>query len=213
MFGTDSDEEKRQYARNAPTISCMIDEVLRQVTGSMNQFFRVRFGLSEDVVVLSSLVNHDGSPAVLQDNKIVATLLNIEPEKITTATGGQFSGAGRTSSVNAPVYVNLHVLFSGHFPAGNYAEALRFISGVIAFFQANVTMQRNDAGAQAPELDKLVFDMQKFTYLELNQVWGMLGAKHMPSVCYRIRLLSVNENQLREQRPAVSGVQPDMNRV
>jgi hypothetical protein len=191
----------------------MIDEVLRQVTGSMNQFFRARFGLGEDVVVLSTLVNHDGTPAVLQDNKIVVTLLNIEPEKITTATGGQFAGGGRTSSVNAPVYINLHVLFSGHFPGSNYAEALRFISGVIAFFQANVTMQRNDAAAQSPEMDKLVFDMQRFTYLELNQVWGMLGAKHMPSVCYRIRLLSVSENQLREQRPAVSNVEPDMNRV
>jgi Pvc16 N-terminal domain len=191
----------------------MIDEVLRQVVGSMNQFFRSRYGLNEDAVVLSGLVNADGTPALLQDNKVVVTLLNIEPEKVTSLMGNQFTGSGRTSGVNPPVYINLHVLFSGYFPGSNYAEALRFIAGVIAFFQANVSMQRTDSGAQPPEMDKLVFEMQKFSYLELNQVWGMLGAKHMPSVCYRIRLLSVDEKQLKEQRPSVSEVPPNVNRI
>lgn len=191
----------------------MIDEVLRQVVGSMNQFFRTRYGVNEDTVVLSGLVNADGTPALLQDNKVVVTLLNIEPEKVTSLMGNQFVGAGRTSGVNPPVYVNLHILFSGYFSANNYSEALRFIAGVIAFFQANVSMQRTDTGAQAPEMNKIVFEMQKFTYLELNQVWGMLGAKHMPSVCYRMRLLSIDEKQLKEQRPSISEVPPNVNRV
>lgn len=191
----------------------MIDEVLRQVVGSMNQFFKTRYGVNEDTVVLSGLVNADGTPALLQDNRVVVTLLNIEPEKVTSLMGNQFTGGGKTSGVNPPVYVNLHVLFSGYFPGSNYAEALRFISGVIAFFQANVSMQRTDSGAQPPEMDKIVFEMQKFTYLELNQVWGMLGAKHMPSVCYRIRLMSIDEKQLKEQRPSVSDIPPNMNRV
>lgn len=190
----------------------MIDEVLRYVVGSMNQFFKARFGLNEDIVLLSGLVNIDGTPALTQDNKIVVTLLNIEPEKVTSTMGNQLAGRGSTSSTNPPVYVNLHVLFTGYFPGSNYAESLKFISGVIAFFQSNASLQRSDSGSLPPYMDKLVFDLQKFSYLELNQVWGMLGAKHMPSVCYRLRMLAIDEQHLQEQRPAITQVPPQLQR-
>jgi hypothetical protein len=44
---------------------------------------------------------------------------------------------------------------------------------------------------------------------QLNNVWGCLGAKYMPSVIYKIRMLTYNNNIIREIRPLVSDVESD----
>jgi hypothetical protein len=188
----------------------MIDEVLQYIVADLNQYFRVRFGLNENVVVLSGIVNIDGTPALQQDNKIVVTMLNVEQEKVVASQGNYQSNGDRTSKVNPPVYLNLYLLFSGYFPGSNYAEALKFVSGVISYFQANVTISREDASSLPDGVDKLVFDLQKFTYQDLSHIWGMLGSKHMPSVGYKLRMLMIDNKQIREQIPIVRQVTPEL---
>jgi hypothetical protein len=46
---------------------------------------------------------------------------------------------------------------------------------------------------------------------QLNNIWGCLGAKYMPSVVYKVRMLTYNNNTIREIRPVVSGVESDNN--
>jgi hypothetical protein len=186
----------------------MIDQVLQYIVVELNRYFKVRFGLNENIVVLSGLVNMDGTPALQQDNKIAVTMLNIEQEKVIATNGNYVSLGDKTSKVNPPVYINLSLLFSGYFPGSNYAEALKFISGVINFFQANMSFAREDAAGLPGGVDKLVFDLQKFTYQDLSHIWGMLGSKHMPSVGYRLRMLMINDNQLREQLPIIQEATP-----
>jgi hypothetical protein len=188
----------------------MIDEVLQYIVVEINQYFRVKFGLNENVVVLSGLVNIDGTPALQQDNKVVLTMLNVEQEKVIATQGNYQSVGDRTSKVNPPVFINLSLLFSGYFPGSNYAEALRFISGIISFFQSNSSFSREDASGLPDGVDKLVFDLQKFTYQDLSHIWGMLGSKHMPSVGYKLRLLMIDSKQVREQRPIVREVIPEL---
>jgi hypothetical protein len=186
----------------------MIDQVLQYIVVELNRYFKVRFGLNENIVVLSGLVNMDGTPALQQDNKVVLTMLNVEQEKV-IATNGNYKTVGDTTSkVSPPVFVNIYILFSGYFPGSNYAEALKFISGIITFFQANVSLARESGSALPDGIDKLVFDLQKFSYQDLSHIWGMLGSKHMPSVGYKLRMLMINDNQLREQLPIVQETTP-----
>ncbi|MDQ3112378.1 MAG: DUF4255 domain-containing protein [Bacteroidota bacterium] len=188
----------------------MIDQVLQYIVAELNRYFRVRFGLNENIVVLSGLVNMDGTPALQQDNKIVLTMLNVEQEKVVATNGNYQSSGDRTSKVNPPVFINLYLLFSGYFPGSNYAEALKFISGVITFFQSNISFAREDASGLPDGVDKIVFDLQKFTYQDLSHIWGMLGSKHMPSVGYKLRMLMINDNQLREQLPIIREATPKL---
>lgn len=191
----------------------MIDETLQFVVAELNRFFKLRFGLNENMVVLSGLVNMDGTPALQQDNRIVLTMINVEEERIAASVPGYINGNGQTSSKYAPVSVYLHLLFAGYFPGGNYTEALKFISGVLAFFQSKHTFTRADYPALPESVDKLVFDLLKFTYQDLSHLWGMLGSKHMPSVGYRLRMLLIDESSIREQRPAISQPGPDVNKT
>lgn len=188
----------------------MIDEVLQYIVVEINQYFRVKFGLNENIVVLSGLVNIDGTPALQQDNKVVLTMLNVEQEKVIATQANYLNLGDKTSKINPPVYLNIYLLFSGYFPGSNYAEALKFISGVIAFFQSNSSISREDAPALPDGVDKLVFDLQKFTYQDLSHIWGMLGSKHMPSVGYKLRLLMIDNKQIREQRPSIREVTPEL---
>jgi hypothetical protein len=189
----------------------MIDETLQFIVAELNRFFKLRYGLNENMVVLSGLVNMDGTPALQQDNRIVLTMINVEEERITAAAPGYASGNGQTSQQYAPVSIYLHLLFAGYFPGGNYTEALKFISGVLAFFQSKHIFLRSGYPAMPEYVDKLVFDLLKFTYQDLSHLWGMLGSKHMPSVGYRMRMLIIDENKLREQRPAISDPSYDLN--
>ena len=55
----------------------MIDAALKQVAHQLNQHFRHRFGGDEDLVVLSNLLEQNGGPVPLAQNKLVLFLAGI----------------------------------------------------------------------------------------------------------------------------------------
>jgi hypothetical protein len=65
--------------------------------------------------------------------------------------------------------------------------------------------------ANTPQLDgaieKLVFEMESLTLERMSSVWTALGAKYMPSVMYRMRMLTIDGSIVREFRPEISGIQ------
>jgi hypothetical protein len=109
----------------------MIDAAITTVANELNEFFRVKFGISEERAVVSNLVTQDGSIAVKDDNKIIVSLVMIEEEKM-----GAYKSAGSIPPGGVkPIYLNLYILFSASFSEKLNVEALKFISAVIAFFQ------------------------------------------------------------------------------
>lgn len=181
-------------------LSCLVDEI--------NEHFRIRLKVSEDKVILSAIVNQDGSIAIQGENKILLTLINIEKETV-GRNNSSLSVASIGINKSPVLTVNLHVLFSAYFSNGNYPESLRFISFIIAFFQQKSAFNRVNTPRLDPEIDKLIFEMANISPEQLNNVWGCLGAKYMPSVIYKIRMLTYNNNIIREIRPLVSDVESD----
>ncbi len=59
------------------------------------------------------------------------------------------------------------------------------------------------------DIEKLVFEMASITPEQLNNIWGSLGAKYMPSVVYKVRMLTFDNNIVREYRPLITGVEND----
>jgi hypothetical protein len=43
---------------------------------------------------------------------------------------------------------------------------------------------------------KLVFELLKTDYQSINYIWGSLGANYMPSMVYKMRILTVNESNI-----------------
>ncbi len=177
----------------------MIYEALALVTQQLNTYFRNRFSQVEDRVVLSNLVEPDGSSAIKEENKVVVTLVNIQKETIS----GNRSSNG--ASMNKPIALNLHVLFSAWFTGANYPESLKFLGAVIAYFQANNHLTASSVPDMPEGMDKLTFEIVTMDFQEVSHVWGMLGAKHLPSVMYKFRLVLIDEATIKGEFSDVRG--------
>ena len=56
------------------------------------------------------------------------------------------------------------------------------------------------------KIDKLSFEMMDLSMDALSNLWSSLGAKCMPSVVYKMRMLTFDDTFVREFRPDISGV-------
>lgn len=94
----------------------MIDTAINHIASNVNQHLMRTFGLNEDVVVVSNILEQDGTVATHVNNKIVVSLVNIEKESVALNNAGQapVSAMRRTVS-NPPIYVNLYLMFASYF--------------------------------------------------------------------------------------------------
>jgi hypothetical protein len=106
-----------------------------------------------------------------------------------------------------PLNINLYVLFSAYFSAGNYSEALRFLSFVMGYLQQKNVFNRSNTPQLDSHIVKLVFEIENLSMERMNNVWATIGAKYMPSVLYKMRMLTIDGSVVREYRPVVSGVE------
>ncbi len=167
----------------------MIVEALSCVTREMNDYFKNKLNLSEDKVILSAIMNQDGTIAIQGENKVVITLINIEREH-SINNNVLIDPKG---TLTAPVYINLEIMVSAYFTAANYAESLHFISWVISFFQQKYLFTHSNTPGLDPSIEKLLFEIVNTNPEMLNITWATLGAKYMPSLIYKMRMLTYYE--------------------
>lgn len=177
----------------------MIYEALEATADSLNDYFSNRFGQPEEKVILSNIVNQDGSPAVTETDKVLVTLVNIQEEKI-TAHRNTSRGIG-----NQSVNLYLYVMFSAYFTETNYPEALKFLSAIVSFFQGNPVMNHSNTPGLDGDIDKLVFEIVNQDLQNLSHLWGAIGGKYLPSVLYKIRMVSINEGNVSLEAPRFTG--------
>jgi hypothetical protein len=70
-----------------------------------------------------------------------------------------------------------------------YIEGINKLEGVIACFQKEHVFTFDDT--------TLILDLESLKISELNQLWSMLGNKYMPSVLYRMRMITI-QNEAEE---------------
>ncbi len=181
----------------------MIYETLVCITEEINNNFKRNLQTNEEKVILSGIMNQDGTVAIQGENKIVVTLLNVEKDTIGKSSAGAAAGVTMPNTA-AAVNINLYVLFSAYFSSGNYPEALRFISFVVAYFQSKNVFTRANTPGMDNRIGKLIVEMESPGADKLNNIWTTLGAKYMPSVVYKVRMLSFDDSIIKEYRPGVS---------
>ncbi|MCP4442091.1 MAG: DUF4255 domain-containing protein [Aureispira sp.] len=171
----------------------MIHDVINILAGELNRFLQSKHNIMEEKVVLSSLVNSDGTIAIQETDKIILTLANIEVDKTQSNTASyKQSSRGTFSKVMPPVNVNISILFSAYFTSENYLEGLKFISSTIAFFQSRSGIfDAQNTPALAGVISGLNAELISLDYRDASNLWGLLGAKYLPSVMYKIKTLPI----------------------
>jgi hypothetical protein len=133
------------------------------------------------------------------ENHVVLSLVNLEEERA-LKNGRVFQETNATEGVyrNRPVHLNLFLLFAANHR--NYGTALKRLAQVLAFFQGKQKFTlANSPGAipQPPIADfTLVMDLLSLTFEEVNHLWGFLGAKQVPFVIYRGRLVAISDRRV-----------------
>lgn len=187
----------------------MISAALSHMAQQLNQQFRINFQLAEDVAVVSNLVELDGSVTPNANNKLVLTLVNVEKDTVPYRPSGGVRGLDdRLLQNNAPLFLNLYVMVSANFGAGNYSEALKYISQAVAFFQMKPVLdQRNSPGLDR-RIDRLVLDIENLPIPDLNNLWSLLGGRYLPSMFYKVRMVTVDTGAVSGQLPFITDLRP-----
>lgn len=190
----------------------MINHLLSAIQTELNEFIKVKDPINFsnlDIVVISNLVNQNGELAFTSNNqnqtehKIVITLINVEEERtLKEQTYFKKSADDNIISQNPEIRINLSVLFTAY--STSYETSLRILSYLLGFFQ----MKNNFTPQNTPELngyiEKATIELQTLSAEQNNHLWGYIGAKYMPSVVYRIRMLVIQEGQKKMEAPPIS---------
>ncbi len=166
---------------------------------------------TENKVFLSNIVAQDGSIDHLPENTILLTLVNIEEEKAMKSQSPYIKKSnGSALKINPEIKLNLYMLFSANFSQNNYEQALKFLSMVVSFFQARNVFDHQNSPALDMEIDKLILELVTPSFEQLNHMWGYLGAKYMPSVVYKLRMVTIQEGKVIESVEGVAGINKEL---
>jgi hypothetical protein len=183
----------------------MINEALKCLTVELNEYLKNKDMLGSNLkpkVLLSGIVDQAGQVAILEENTIVVTLVNIEEEPVSKSYS--LSNSRTSENVSHPVTINLYILFSSYFAVTNYEESLKFLALVISFLQEKNVFTSANSPTLSTNIEKMSVEMVTLSIEKLNNLWATLGAKYMPSVLYKLRMLTFTSNDLKEYRPVIT---------
>jgi len=183
----------------------VINSSLQFLRDVLNQFLRNRFGLEENNALLNVLIETNGSVPEINHNKIVISLINIEQETVKAFNiRNQKLPGGNYADINPYERYNLHLLISSNFD--DYNETLRFLGAVIAFFQSHYLMERSSFSNMPVGVNRLEFEIEKINYIQMQGLWTSMGAKYTPSVIYKMRLLTIQTEEVIAVNTAISQI-------
>lgn len=190
----------------------MIHAAINQITFELNQFLKRTFERSEEMVVVSNLLEQDGSVAAHIENKVVAFLVNIEKETTAGASPqARAIGGNRSIAGNTPLHLNLSLMFAAYFSGGNYPEALKSISATMRFFQMNPVLDHHNTPDLDRRIDRLVLEIENLDIQQLSNLWGILSSRYLPSILYKVRMVTIDADAVKSELHIINQPQPSVN--
>ncbi|WP_310601237.1 DUF4255 domain-containing protein [Desulfobulbus sp.] len=182
----------------------MLDVALKFLRDEINAALALRTGSDAVKVLLTRIAEETGKYAFAIDN-IGCSVINIEEERVFKAQMPDYATVnGQQVATSPELKLNLHLLFAAHFT--HYDQALKYLALILTFFQSHPVFTSDRYPALAPACGKLVAELISFNYEQLNQVWAYLGAKHLPSVVYRVRLVTLQEREPSGIKPPLTSI-------
>lgn len=162
------------------------------------------FDHSEDIVVVSNILEQDGSIAANVANKIILSLVNVEKDSVAYNQPAAVAGSGlRAISSSPPIHFNLYLMVASYFGGNNYQEGLKHISSTISYLQRQPVFDHNNSPGLDRSIDKLILEIENLSLQDLNSLWSILSGKYLPSVLYKVRMVSYDSNAVRGQESIV----------
>jgi Pvc16 N-terminal domain len=169
----------------------VIDTALNFIADTVNVHLLKRTGTDLGAVDVGPLVDERGNWVVTLDTTRL-TLFQIDEERtLREQMPERTIVGGREVVLPPPLKLNLVLLFAGRFQ--QYDQALRTLSHILAFFQARPVFTPSDNPGLPPGLERVALDLVSYGPEQLNQMWACLGARHLPSFVYRLRMVVLQD--------------------
>ncbi|MBI1919789.1 MAG: DUF4255 domain-containing protein [Geobacter sp.] len=182
----------------------MLDIALQFLVDEINAYTLTRSGSNSIQVKMGQVVNGKGEYAI-DVGTIGLSIVNIEEERALRSQVAEHRMVGDRHIVLEPeLKLNLYLLFAANYTY--YDVALKSISYVLSFFQSHPSFTSEEFPLLDRQIAKLNVELQSPTYEQLNQIWGFIGAKQIPSVLYKVRLITVQDVSVKTVKPPVTKI-------
>jgi hypothetical protein len=188
----------------------LLKNTLTTICGISNTYLNNLDPRQDAWVILTSIVDHDGTTNKMTRGKIVMVVYNITREVFaSTYAPSQMAGPGAKSSSGLPVsapplYLDIHLMFMANFIEQSYPDGLAALSGLISFFQQTPVLNAQNTPGLSPEIDQLTLDLENLSAVDVNYVMGMLGTRYLPSVFYKLRMIPFASSAMQARTYAVT---------
>ena len=184
----------------------MIHTSLSFITSELNEYLKLRTGTpGVDRVFLTSVAT-ESEGVVIPDKSVGVSLINIEEDRVYKDQRTSVRNSeGNVEFLNPELKLNLYILISANFQdtldsdsTDDYVEGLKQLSHIISFFQAKNVFTPDNSPALAtfdPNIHKLVVELYSYSFEQLFNFWSVVGAKYLPSVLYKVRVITFQEKE------------------
>lgn len=184
----------------------MISEALDVIVDLINDY--ISPGHTDEPLVLANISRvNDGDDFTqsLQD-KLVMSIVNIEEDRVAKSPDHFIKENNLVKYKNPPLHLNLTLLFAA---THDYDKAIPLLEKIIRFFQirsvftpANTPALQETNELNNINVEKLIFEWVNLNLEQVHQLWTTLGGHYMPSVAFKMRMLTIDEQHIdREALP------------
>lgn len=184
----------------------MIDQTLEFIADELNSFIgtKDRHYRGLEVALVSDLVDEKGEltfknrlAASTNGDFLLITLINVEEEVVGKSQLPYYKHPDQTLEIlNPDIKINLYILITGVSTMDEeerYTNALKLLSYAVGFFQYKNVFDKVNSPSLPDTIQKIIVELVSPTFEQQNHIWGGMGAKYMPSVLYKVRLLVFRE--------------------
>ncbi len=139
---------------------------------------------------------------------VIITLVNIEEDRISKNPNGIYRQVDKVIKSNPKILLNLYVLFSSTLA---YTVALSRISNVIQCFQSNNFFTTASFPSLDPKIEKLHLELYTMNFEQVNHLWSTLGGKYLPSVLYKMKLVTIADEANQSEGSLITEIQMKKN--
>jgi len=172
----------------------MISESLTFLSTEINKFLNKKLGSTTDPrLVLGNIAKvADGDSASNPlNNRIILSLVNIEEDKVSKVRENYTKTSTGIAYKNPPIRVNIYILIAANF--STYSDNLKLITHILQFFQAQNSFTPISHPALDNRIEELNADLFTLNFEQINHIWSTLGGKYLPSVMYKIRQVTLED--------------------
>lgn len=176
----------------------MINETLKFISDEVNSYLSLKLGINTDPRLVlgnvSKAMDNDVPGVNSLANRAILSLVNVEEDRVAKQQENFIKTDSGLTYKNPPTFINLYILFAVN--RTEYTDSLKWLAYIIQFFQYQNVFTPISHPALDEKIEKLIVDLYTLNFEQINHLWSTMGGKYIPSVLYKARQITINEDAI-----------------